>query len=58
MKVGDLIKLNDVDYPQYRDKVALIVEVRHSDRFVVSVGDKIHPYFVYKNSIEVLNESR
>jgi|10_taG_2_1085330.scaffolds.fasta_scaffold39763_5 hypothetical protein len=58
MKVGDLVKLNDVDYPQFRDKVALIVEVRLSDRFVVSVGDKIHPYFVHKNSIEVLNESR
>jgi hypothetical protein len=57
MKVGDLVKLNDVDYPQYRGKVALIIEVRPSDRFVVSVGDKIQPYFVYKDSIEVLNES-
>ena len=53
-----MVKLNDVDYPQFRDKVALIVEVRLSNRFVVSVGDKIHPYFVHKNSIEVLSESR
>ena len=58
MKVGDLVKLNDVDYPQFRDKVALIVEVRLSDRFVVSVCDKSHPYFLYKSAIEVLNESR
>ena len=58
MKVGDLVKLNDVDYPQYRDKVALIVEERSPAAFVVSVGDVIHPYLVYKNSIEVLNESR
>ena len=57
MKVGDLVKLNDVDYPQYRDKVALIVEERSPTIFVVSVGDVIHPYLVHKYSIEVLNES-
>jgi len=58
MKVGDLVKLSDVDYPQYRDKVALIVEERSPAAFVVSVGDVIHPYLVYERSIEVVSESR
>ena len=58
MKVGDLVKLNERDYPQYRDKVALIIEERTPNIFAVSVGDAVHPYLVHKYSIEVLSESR
>lgn len=57
MKVGDLVKFKDPDdYPQYRGKLALIVEERLVDRFVVMVSDKLHPYFVHRIALEVVSE--
>ena len=58
MKVGDLVKLNEREYPQYRDKVALIIEERTPNIFAVLVGDTVHPHLVHKYSIEVIDESR
>jgi hypothetical protein len=59
VKVGNLVKFKDPDdYPQYKGKLALIVEERDVDKFVVMVGAKLHPYLVHRVSIEVVNASR
>ena len=58
MKVGNLVKLKEDDYPQYEGKLALIVEERLVDRFVVMVSGKLHPYFVHRISMEVVSEGR
>jgi hypothetical protein len=60
LKVGTLVSLtkDPDDYPQYKGKLALIVEERNIDTFVVMVDGKLHPYFVHRCSMEVISESR
>lgn len=59
MRVGNLVKFKDPDdYPQYKGKLALIVEERDVDQFVVMVGGKLHPYFVHRVSMEVVSAGR
>jgi len=58
MRVGDLVRFNEDDYPTMVDKFGLIIEERKADTFVVRVGDKVHPFFIHKISMEVVSESR
>jgi hypothetical protein len=59
MKIGDLVKISDV-YSKYRGKVGLIIEERKGgvDQFIVNVEGKAHRFFIHKDYLEVLNESR
>jgi hypothetical protein len=59
MKVGDLVKIDDV-YPKYEGKVGLIIEERKGgvDQFIVNVEGKAHQFFIHKDYLEILNESR
>ena len=58
MKVGDLVKFTEDDYPAYAGKVGLIIEERMVDTFVVSVDAKVHPFFIHRILMEVVSESR
>jgi len=65
MKVGDLVrfvqqKVGYDDYPQHRGKLGVVVRARggNMDCFVVNIGGKNHPYFIHRNSMEVVNENR
>ena len=64
MKIGDLVRFVATEpgyheYPQYKGKLGVIVRERNKDCFfVVNVNGKNHPYYIHKNSMEVVNESR
>lgn len=55
MKVGDLVRMNEEDYPKYKGEVGVVVEERRVDCFVVSVGGKEHPFFIHRTSMERVN---
>ena len=52
MKTGDLVRMNEEDYPKYKGKVGVVVEERRVDCFVVNVDGKDHPFFIHRTSME------
>ena len=62
MKVGDLVRLCELSYPQYRGKVGILVRwltsPAPSTPWEVVINGKSHPYVVYQADMEVINESR
>ena len=58
MRVGDLVKLEDVGYPQYRGKLGVLVERRYTGRWIVMIGSVLHPYVVDETDMELINENR
>ena len=55
MKTGDLVRMNEEDYPRYKGKVGVVVDERRVDCFVVNVDGKDHPFFIHKTSMEGVN---
>ena len=55
MKAGDLVRMNEEDYPKYKGKVGVLVEERRVDCFVVNVDGKDHPFFIHRTSMERAN---
>ena len=55
MKTGDLVRMNEEDYPKYKGKVGVVVEERRVDCFVVNVDGKDHPFFIHRTSMEGVN---
>ena len=73
MKVGDLVKLNPIDYPQQKGELGVLVSVSpphpgprtrttarsRSARFwAVMIAGKIHPYTIAEEDMEVINASQ
>ena len=58
IKLGDLVKLNSHDYPQYKNMTGVVVG--KSDhlpgRGLIMINGNIHEYYVRSESIEVLND--
>ena len=56
LKVGDLIKFNSTEYPQYNSKLGIIIEEKRIDQFFISIDGRIHPYLVHRISLEKISE--
>jgi len=46
MKVGDLVELCNVNYPQHKGEFGVLVELRYTGRWIVMIGGVLHPYVV------------
>jgi len=66
MKPGDMIKLNPEFYPREENYVGVLIE-KHAGRkwngktiskWVVMIKDRIHPYYIDQDDMEIVNESR
>jgi hypothetical protein len=66
MKVGDLVKLNPEFYPREENHVGVLIEKRAAKRWngkstykwVVMIKDRIHPYYIEQEDMELVDESR
>ena len=59
MTVGDLIKVDHFLYPKLEGHVGVLVEVLYGGKsWVVYIGDRIHPYTIVDDDMEVISESR
>ena len=62
MKVGDLVKLNETSYPQYKGKVGVLVDFgtmpSASTPWIVMINGKPHTFFVKERDMELVDESR
>ena len=58
MQIGDLVKLDPHDYPQYRDSFGIIIGMssQRSGKYIVAIDGKIHEYFVSEISIKVVSK--
>jgi len=60
MKVGDLVKFNAMNYPQYKGMAGLLV-LRHNPHryaWAVMISGKIHPFHICEEDMEVINAGR
>ena len=66
MKVGDLVKLNPEFYPREENHVGVLIEKVLSNKWngvptnkwIVMIKDRIHPYYIEQEDMELFNESR
>jgi len=58
MKAGDVVRLCSINYPQYGDQIAMLVETHTPQMWIVLVNQKLHPYVVHEDDMRGLNESR
>ena len=56
MKVGDLVQIDGYLYPQYKDKIGVIVE-SFRDGWIVLIKGRLHPYKIMGDDMEVHDES-
>jgi len=59
MKVGDLVSLCPVGYPQYKGQVGMLVEKRYTGRWLVMIGGAsvdvtLHPYVIDELDMEAV----
>jgi|TARA_A100000172_G_scaffold64418_2_gene43892 hypothetical protein len=50
MKVGDLVKLSHIDYPQYVNLKGILMEEVFPQKWKVYIKGKMHPYLVHQVS--------
>ena len=62
MKVGDLVRFNAMNYPQYKGMAGVLTRRLNreasSTPWAVLINGKIHPFHICEEDMEVLNESR
>lgn len=68
MKVGDLVKLNPIDYPQQKGELGVLIKAvstadwasrpRPAACWAVMIAGKIHPYTIAEEDMEVINASQ
>lgn len=61
MQIGDLVRLDEWQYPQYKGALGVVTGSRDhalERRWKVYIKGRLHPYFVDENALEVVNESR
>ena len=57
MQVGDLVQIDGYLYPQYKDKLGVIVE-SFRNGWIVMIDGRLHPYKIDEEDMEVHDESR
>ena len=65
MKQGDLVKLNELRFPQYKGMLGVLGVKRlwasaspDHMRWIVFIDNKWHPYIVDEWNMELVNEAR
>jgi len=65
MKQGDLVKLNELSFPQYKGMLGVLGVKRlwgsaspDHMRWIVFIDNKWHPYIVDEWNMELVNEAR
>ena len=65
MKQGDLVKLNELSFPQYKGMIGVLGVKRlpraaspDHMRWIVFIDNKWHPYIVDEWNMELVNEAR
>jgi hypothetical protein len=61
MKSGDLVKIDCYLYPRLKHKVGILVEKapqRVDTQWIVSIANRIHPFYIGEKDMEVISESR
>ena len=58
MRIGDLVRLCDESYPQYRGMLGVLVRDLSPGQWVVAINGRLHPYQVHGASMEIISESR
>jgi hypothetical protein len=51
MKVGDLVKLSHIGYPQYVNLKGILMEEVFPQKWKVYIKGKMHPYLVHQDAI-------
>jgi hypothetical protein len=54
MKVGDLIKLCEIGYPQYKRATGVLVELRYVGRWIVMINGVLHPYVIDETDMVIV----
>jgi hypothetical protein len=61
MKSGDLVKIDCYLYPRLKDKVGILVEKapeRVNVQWIVSIANRLHPFYIDEKDMELVNASR
>jgi hypothetical protein len=64
VKVGDLVKLCEIGYPQYVGLLGILVRggvgigSAPSTPWVVMINGKLHTFYINEDDMEAINESR
>jgi hypothetical protein len=58
MKIGDLVRLCGMSYPQYVGMIGILVRDMAPGQWAVAINGRLHPYQVHDVSMRVVSESR
>ncbi len=59
MKVGDLVRLDPELYVREKGYVGLLLHLTPvAGKWMVMIKDRVHPYYIDEEDMEVINESR
>jgi len=59
MKVGDLVRLDPELYRREKGYVGLLLHLTPvTGKWMVMIKDRVHPYYIDEEDMEVVNESR
>ena len=58
MKPGELVKLCDASYPQYKGKLGLLVREQVPGQWIVVINGRMHPYQVHYASMEIVSGTK
>jgi|TARA_R110002051_G_scaffold281080_1_gene342707 hypothetical protein len=62
MKVGDLVKFNAMNYPQYKGMAGVLTRrlnrAASSTPWAVLINGKMHSFHICEEDMEVISESR
>ena len=58
MRIGDLVRLCEESYPQYRGMLGVLVRDLAPGQWMVVINGRVHPYQVHFASMEVISENR
>jgi len=62
VKIGDLVKLCEIGYPQYVGLLGILVRCGSSPApstpWVVMINGKLHTFYINEDDMEAINESR
>ena len=61
MKVGDLVRLDPEIYVREKGYVGQLLErapTHFGEKWIVLIKDRVHPYYINEEDMQVINESR
>lgn len=61
MKIGDLVRLDPEVYVREKGCIGQLLEqapVHFGEKWIVMIKDRVHPYYINEEDMEVVNEGR